>query len=88
MSETQPKVLNKEDVDYLAEAATDAPADTVDAVRSIVRMEAGVDNETTHIEVVDKSGERYKVHVNSIGSVSLKNAMAEHSGSWQTPENK
>lgn len=88
MSETTPKVLNKTDVDYLSETATNAPADTVDAVRSMVRLEAGVDTDVTHIEVVDESGERQKIRVNSIGSVSLKDAVAVHSGSWQDPQNK
>lgn len=82
------ELLQKSDVEYLAKEATDATAADVDAVREIVRNEAGVDTEATHIEVVDESGNVEKVHVNSIGSVSLKNAVAVHSGSWQDKENK
>lgn len=55
------KVLPKADVEYLAREATDAPVADVDAVRELVRNEAGVDPEATHIEVVDKSGERQYV---------------------------
>ncbi len=86
MAET--KVLSKADVDYLAAEATDSAAATVDEVRNLVRAEAGVEPEATHVEVVDESGERQFIRVASIGSVSMKNAVAVHSGSWQDPENK
>ena len=82
------KKLPKTDVDYLDREATDAPSSDVDAVRDLLREEAGLDKDATHIEVVDESGESQLVRVNSIGSVSLKNAVVVHSGSWQDPSSK
>lgn len=88
MSELEVKILSKADVDYLAAEATEASAADVDAVRDLVRQEAGVDPEATHVKVFNESGEAQTVRVNSIGSVSMKNAVAVHSGNWQNPENK